>query len=323
MINELLTNTGWITPQIDFLVWLQNLRTATGGIFDDFLLRLTTFGETIVPFAIMCVIYWCFDFKGGIYIFSLNSVCMIIAQFFKISACIYRPWVISDSVHPQPKAFLRAGGYSFPSGHSAMAASSFGGIAYFFRKNIPLCIFLILLVLIVGFSRLYLGVHTPQDVLVGFITGLVFIFLIDFILKKCEKNKNGYLYFALAVNILTVMLLVYACTKGYPMDYYNGKLLANPLNVKYIAVMYGGQSAGLITGAMLCARFFPFNPKEWSLKRRIITGITGVILAVSILNHTQYFWGHMIDFKLAFVITFCASLVLTGLYPFIFTRFKK
>jgi hypothetical protein len=61
MLNEILTNTNWLEPQINFLVWLQNVRVLTGGILDKFFLSLTTFGELFLPTVIMCLVYWCVD----------------------------------------------------------------------------------------------------------------------------------------------------------------------------------------------------------------------------------------------------------------------
>ena len=58
MIRTLLTNPILINPQIDFLLWLQGIREATGGIFDNFFLTLTSFGETLIVFTVISLIYW-------------------------------------------------------------------------------------------------------------------------------------------------------------------------------------------------------------------------------------------------------------------------
>jgi undecaprenyl-diphosphatase len=74
------------------------------------------------------------------------------------------------------------GSPSFPSGHALYAASVFGGLAVLVTARIEnrplqLCIWLlaILLILLVGISRVYLGVHYPSDVLAGYSIGVIWV----------------------------------------------------------------------------------------------------------------------------------------------------
>lgn len=78
----------------------------------------------------------------------------------------------------RPANFLiEAAGYSFPSGHVAISVLFFGVLAYLIslRKSVAVkmcfCLSFILLVLLVGFSRVYLRVHWFSDVLFGFVLG--------------------------------------------------------------------------------------------------------------------------------------------------------
>ena len=320
---EFLTSPNWLNPQIDFVVYLQNIRMQIGPIFDDFLIWISRFGEIEFPLIFICMIYWCFDFKSGLYLFSLNALGIFAGQFLKMTACIYRPWVLSDSIRPVEAAFKNAGGYSFPSGHSQLAASNWGGMAFIVaKKNKILSLFLIFLILLVGFSRLYLGVHIPQDVCAGLLIGLVLIFAINALINYCEKNKNRYLYLLCIVNILIGLFLWYVIAKDYPIDYVNGKLLVNPHKAISNSVIYAGWISGIISGVCLCARFFPFDPKSVSKKTRAIRGIVGLILAFSILPLVQYTFDNHMRFRYAFSLIFAIGFVLTAVYPFIFTRLE-
>ncbi|MCR4881683.1 MAG: phosphatase PAP2 family protein [bacterium] len=324
MIREFLTSSFWINPQIDFLLWLQNIREATGGLFDNIFLKLTALGETLIPFTVMCVIYWCFSPKSGICLFSLNGISIVAAQIFKTTACIYRPWVLSKNIHPQSLAFLRAGGYSFPSGHSTMASSVFGGMAFLLRKNPVFCSLLVFLVLLIGFSRLYLGVHTPQDVIVGILTGFILAFPMAKLFDWCEKDTNRYLYFLFVFDILACLVLFFICTKSYPADYINGKLLVSPWSAKYTGIIHTAMSLGAINGGLLCRRFFHFEPKKFSKKTKILIGIIGVAIAIFLLHLLDmYVWIKHCDFKVAFTAGFFSTFSLIGIYPFIFTRLLK
>ncbi len=321
---EFLSNESWLNPQIDYLIYLQNMRMHLNPIFDEVLMWVTKFGELEIPALVMLMIYWCFDFKAGIYLFTLNSFGLLISQFLKMVACVYRPWVLSDRVHPVQAAFGNAGGYSFPSGHTSMAATSWGGMAYLAaKKHKILCAILILAILFVGFSRNYLGVHTPQDIVGGLLIGGALIFAIPPLIDWCDKDKNRYLYLLVLVNILIILFLIYVFTKNYPQDYVNGKLLVNPERGMYNTVIYAGWISGVMNGVCVCARFFPFDPKAVSDKVRSVRAIVGVILALSILPVVQIFFDKISNYSYTFLILFLTGFFLTAVYPFMFTRFEK
>ena len=180
---DVLSSPEWINPQIDFLLFLQNLRIGHFEAFDKFFLSVTIFGEYWLPTLICAIVYWCIDFKAGMYLFSLEGINVLISHLLKMIACVYRPWVLSDKIHPSELAVPFAKGYSCPSGHSAMSSSVLGGVAFLQRKRITVCLLFISLILLVGFSRMWLGVHTPQDVLSGFAIGLILVFAIDRIIN--------------------------------------------------------------------------------------------------------------------------------------------
>ncbi|WDC85721.1 phosphatase PAP2 family protein [Caloramator sp. mosi_1] len=64
--------------------------------------------------------------------------------------------------------------YSFPSGHTTAAFSIFTTLAFFFPY---LSVLFISLALLVGLSRIYLGVHYPTDVAAGILIGSLFSYL--------------------------------------------------------------------------------------------------------------------------------------------------
>ncbi|MBO5535524.1 MAG: phosphatase PAP2 family protein [Clostridia bacterium] len=67
-------------------------------------------------------------------------------------------------------------GYSYPSGHSVTAATLYGSMAVCARKMMRwISVLCVILILLTGFSRNYLGVHTPQDVLVGLTEGALML----------------------------------------------------------------------------------------------------------------------------------------------------
>lgn len=80
-----------------------------------------------------------------------------------------------------------SGRFSFPSGHSV---SSFSAAAVLLSYNRKIGIPALILALLIAFSRLYLYVHFPTDVLAGAVLGTVFAAVSIFIVNKIEERLN-------------------------------------------------------------------------------------------------------------------------------------
>jgi undecaprenyl-diphosphatase len=91
-----------------------------------------------------------------------------------------------------------AKGLSFPSGHSIMAVTFYGLLLYILLHTINaewvkwlLAILLIALIILIGFSRVYLRVHYASDVLAGFIIGLLWLWISLIILNNLEEYAHA------------------------------------------------------------------------------------------------------------------------------------
>lgn len=85
-------------------------------------------------------------------------------------------------------------GYSFPSGHSMVSMAFYGFLIYLIyvyidrkRYKYPLIILLSIIILIIGFSRIYLGVHYLSDVLAGFLISIAYLILFVYFFNKFIK----------------------------------------------------------------------------------------------------------------------------------------
>lgn len=322
---DCLSNPNWLSPQIDFLLFLQNIRIGCSDIIDKFFLSITVFGEFWLPTLICAIAYWCIDFRAGIYLFFLEGINILLAHFLKMLACVYRPWVLSDKIHPSELAVPYAKGYSFPSGHSIMSSSILGGTAYLLRKNKLVCGILIGLILLIGFSRLWLGVHTPQDVVGGLLVGITLIFAVNKITDWAEKESNRYLYLLGVINVLAILALVYiSCFNTYRIDYIGGELLVDPKNSINVTYVVYGYALGLLNGVGLCRRFLPFNPHDVSVKIRIIRGIVGTAGIIILLKYVlKNLIMNPVNNIEAFGVLFVIGLIITLIYPVIFTKTEK
>ncbi len=319
---EFLSNSNWINPQIDFLLALQNIRNVHFGMFDNLFLSITIIGEFWLPALICAIIYWCIDVKSGIFMFSLSCYNVLLSQLFKMIACVYRPWVLSDKMQPVKKALTLAIGYSFPSGHSAQASALLGGLAFLLRKKILFSILLVLFVFLVGFSRLWLGVHTPQDVIVGLLIGFFLVFILNYVINWAEKNKTRYLYLMGVTNIAILVILIYICYfNSYPIDYVNGKLLVNPYSSIKATVWCYGYIGGILNGIFLCRKFFPFEVNSLSLKTKFLKGIVGGTCLILLFKLSMLFLTTACySFKIVFLAPFLCGFFITAIYPYLFSK---
>ena len=96
-------------------------------------------------------------------------------QFLKITCRVPRPWVRDKNFTIVESARQEASGYSFPSGHTQNIAGTFGAIGATSKRR-WFSIVCIVIIVLVAFSRMYLGVHTPLDVLTSVAISLLLVF---------------------------------------------------------------------------------------------------------------------------------------------------
>ena len=97
---------------------------------------------------------------------------------------------------PRPNGFniINETGYSFPSGHSMVSTAFYGLLIYLSYKNIKnkilrrsICIILFFLIVLIGISRIYLGVHYASDVIGGFFLSIAYLIIFIEIVPKFLK----------------------------------------------------------------------------------------------------------------------------------------
>lgn len=105
---------------------------------------------------------------------------------------IDRPWVRDERVRPVQEAIAAAAGYSFPSGHTQRAVATWGtlGTTQWKKHRKGLGVICWSVVLLIAFSRNYLGVHTPQDVLFAAGLGILILCITDKVLIWAEGESH-------------------------------------------------------------------------------------------------------------------------------------
>ena len=148
---------------------LRHIQSISNPFFDFLFQLITICGEQIVLIVIISIIYWALDKKFGEYIAYSVLTSVLVNNAIKDIFKLKRP-IGEEGIRTLREE--TATGYSFPSGHTQGAASFYGSMAIYMKKKAMYIIATIMIVLI-GFSRLYLGVHYPKDVIVGAILGVL------------------------------------------------------------------------------------------------------------------------------------------------------
>jgi undecaprenyl-diphosphatase len=262
---------------INILLALQDFRNGVGAFLADFLSKMTFLGELSTSIVIMAVVYWCFSKDVGTYLLMGWSGNRIVNGFLKVTACAYRPWIRDARILPYGNSINTATGYSFPSGHTMNAASIFGGASV--RKGLPraLRVTMGVVLLLVAFSRIYLGVHTPQDVLVGAVAGVLVMVLSLKLMGWVAAHPEKDLLVVCVGIALSVAVAIYAAVKSYPTDYdAEGKLLVDGAKMASDTFKGVGWSAAFLVGWILERRFVGFST-DIPMARRITRLALGVL----------------------------------------------
>ena len=179
---------------MEVLYFLEGIRNS---VLDAIVSVVTLFGEETIFMAISMMIFWCVDKWQGYYLLLTGFAGTVINQTLKMTFKIPRPWIKDPNFKIVEAAREAATGYSFPSGHTQTSVGMFGGIARV-NKNKALRIICIIMCVLVPFSRLYLGVHTPLDVAVSVGIALILIFA-GYPLFSKAKEKPAVMYGILVV----------------------------------------------------------------------------------------------------------------------------
>ncbi|MBQ9000841.1 MAG: phosphatase PAP2 family protein [Eggerthellaceae bacterium] len=309
---------------ISILLALQDFRNGAGSILAEFLAKMTFLGELNTVLIVMAIVYWCVSKSFGTFLLMGWSANRLVNGVLKVTACAYRPWIRDAAIVPYGDAVTTATGYSFPSGHTMNAATVFGGVAV--RKDMPkvLRIVMLALVVLVAFSRIYLGVHTPQDVIVGGLAGLLVMWLTYRLMQWVEAHPEKDMMVVCVGVGLAIAVAAYAGLKPYPMDYNaEGKLLVDGAKMANDTFKGVGWCIGFLVGWILERRFVGFSTDVPMMTRvtRLAIGLLGFYVISLILLPLVKVW--IAGAAGALVTCFLQMLYLSFLFPWCIKRFEK
>lgn len=307
---------------IEILLILQELRFMLGSAGEWIAINLS---DALAALAIVIpfVLFWCFNKRKGQLMLAVFAGSLMINQLLKLACAVYRPWIRDPRVKPGKQSLRTATGYSFPSSHTQLAATAYGDLAFEGKgTKVSQSIFFLSLMFLAGFLRLYLGVHTPQDVIVGMATAFIMIPVCEKVFTILAVDRKRDLWAAVLYTGFVIASIVYALNKSYPMDMADGHLLVDPLEMVQDFMLSCGLSYGIVMGGILEHRFVRFET-DCTKKEKVLRAITGFMMIGVLYVATKFtaviftdlynalFRGWLIGFAAVFV------------HPLLFKKFEE
>lgn len=298
---------------MEFLYFLEDIRTP---FVNEIMLLITQLGDEIAFLVTAMILFWCVDKRKGYYTLAVGFIGTLLNQFMKLWFRIPRPWVLDENFTILEDAREAAAGYSFPSGHTQNAVGTFGSIAYVSKKPWIRAI-LITLAVLVGFSRMYIGVHTPADVLVAVTTAIVLIIVLEPIVMSKDGKYIPYLLGAMVV--MAVAYLGFVKLYPFPADTDSNNLASGLKN----AFTLLGALLGLIVVYIVDEKWlhFPVKAVWWA---QIIKVVIGLALVLAIKSGLSAPLSALLGASVGRAVRYFLIVIMAGIvWPLSFNWFAK
>ncbi len=261
---------------ISLIQFIQTLSPALDGVMKGFtFLGTVEFYLIFIPF-----IYWAVDRRIGVRTLLILIYTDFIASSFKLLFHEPRPYWVGDV-----KALSAETSYGIPSSHSSDSLAV-GGYLLKQVKQSWIRWLIGLVIFFIAFSRLYLGVHFPQDVLFGWLIGFSVLWAIakwETTLRNWLDSKSlstqialGFVDSILMVLIGFIIRFIIAGTPD-PAEWSSFSTEARTVN-QFITL--AGAAFGTFTGYALMRKYASFNAKgDWTKRGiRYLLGIVGLLV---------------------------------------------
>lgn len=265
-----------------FLYFLESLRNP---VLDFIFSLITLCGEETVFMAVGMIVFWCIHKYKGYYLLCVGFMGTVINQFLKIVCRVPRPWIKDPDFTIVESAREAATGYSFPSGHTQTSVGLFGGVARA-TKIRALRIGMIVLAALVALSRMYLGVHTPADVLVSVGVATLLIFVAYPLFRKAEESPRvmyGILGFFTA---LLVAYVLFVMLHQFPEEVYHVDAVHNLISARKNGFTLLGCAVGLFVTYTVDLKWTHFDTKAvwWAQILKVVGGLALVVAVKSLMK---------------------------------------
>ncbi len=265
---------------MDFLYFLQGLRSpALNSVFS----LITYFGSEVLVIAVLCITFWCLNKETAYKLCFTYFISGLMVQGLKIACRIDRPWVKDSRLNVVESAREGASGYSFPSGHTQGVTGLFSSLAFHFKK-VWVYIVNFVIIALVMLSRMYLGCHTPQDVLVSFGITVAIAFAVNAVFSHIKWTKSSRVIVLILIELISIALIGYT--------YY---VVATGKSTEELAMdcfKAAGAGIGFGIGWFIETTFINFDPKAMKpVWGQILKFIVGIAIALVLKEGIKMVFG--------------------------------
>lgn len=258
---------------MDILYALEKIRTP---FWNGVMSAVTQLGGEVIFIVAAVVVFWCVSKWEGYYLMTIAFCGTVLNQFLKLICRVPRPWVRDPNFTIVESARAEATGYSFPSGHTQNAIGLFGGMARWGgRRWVRLG--LTALALIIAFSRMYLGVHTPADVGVSLVLAAALVLGLYPLMRRAQEKPRYMGYVLAAMLVVSGAFVVFVETCGFPADM-DAENLASGIGNAWKML---GAVAGMTLAWLLDRRYIHFETQAvwWVQVIKVAVGMA-LLLAI-------------------------------------------
>lgn len=258
---------------MDILYALEKIRTP---FWNGVMSAVTQLGGEVIFIVAAVVVFWCVSKWEGYYLMTVAFCGTVLNQFLKLICRVPRPWVRDPNFTIVESARAEATGYSFPSGHTQNAIGLFGGMARWGgRRWVRLG--LTTLALVIAFSRMYLGVHTPADVGVSLVLAAALVLGLYPLMRRAQEKPRYMGYVLAAMLVVSGAFVVFVETCGFPADM-DAENLASGIGNAWKML---GAVAGMTLAWLLDRRYIHFETQAvwWVQAIKVAVGMA-LLLAI-------------------------------------------
>ena len=312
---------------VNWIVAIQSL----GGWLEVPMNFFSFLGSENFFFLTLPLIYWSIDAGLGLRVAVILIASNSLKPVFKMFFAGPRPYWVS----PQVKAFVAEGSFGVPSGHAQDAVALWGMMASGARRRWA-WIAAFTLAFLIGFSRLYLGVHFVHDVLAGWLIGglLLWAFLRFWDpaaawLQTKSFGQQVLIAFLLSLLVIALGALVVGRLDGYtlPAEWRENALrageLPDPVSMEG-TLTSAGTLFGLAVGVAWLATRGGYQTSGPVAKRalRYVIGLVGVLLFWKGLDFVFPSGEDFIGFIFRYLRYSLVGLWISAGAPYLFFHFK-
>ncbi len=277
------------------------LRDTLPGLGEVFLF-ITQFGSELIFIGVLLLLFWTINKREGILATYVLLFAIVLNYWLKVIIAKERPPASNWYPGTDPP------NYSTPSGHSQFAATLYGWFAVRIKRW-WMTLIAIVITLLVGISRVYLGVHYIGDVLIGWGIGILTVIAFFYLEKPTREFLSRYKQEHLLIGIAIIGFVMMLIAEVLPL----------PPNDNFGAI--GGMTIGFALGLTLESRYVnftvePANGERWRLALRIIFGlllVLGLMIGLGAILPSENLWLRGLKYVIV-------ALTGTFVWPLIFKK---